>query len=79
MKRLVNTLYTVTDGHKWGILTTDLLAVYISWVSTINLSFEYMPYYALMTKLQKLAREEVGDPIVPIEQKRNSSSAAAKF
>lgn len=35
-----------------------------------NISFIYSSYHELMAKLKELAREDIGDPKIPLERKR---------
>ena len=76
-KRLAGTNYEVKDAHKWGILTNGLPDAYKTIVRMINLSFDELPYYTLVTKLQDLAREDVGDPNIPMERQQSSGISSA--
>lgn len=76
-KRLASPSFSEPDANKWSILTNELLDVYRMCFRNISLSFEDFPYFTLMTKLQDLARDEVGDPKVPLQNQRKEPSTSA--
>lgn len=45
----------------------------------INLSFDELPYQALMVKLKELARDDLGDPTVPAENQNKIGTTSAAF
>lgn len=76
--RLSGTSFEIAEAHHWGMLTRGLLEVYKDYVRIINISCEGFIYSKLMTKLQELSMEDIGDPTVPLKkQTRVGISAAA--
>lgn len=77
LKILHGTTYAISDSLKWGILTNVLVSVYKTSGMMVNLSFDELPYRELVSKLQELSRQEVGDPLIPLEDKRKSGLSSA--
>lgn len=44
----------------------------------INLSLDEEPYHQLVSKLHKMAREEVGDQIIPLELQQKPGTDGRK-
>lgn len=75
-KQLEGTEYKISDANQWGNLTDLISDVYGTSFRIINISFEELPYHELMAKLQDIARGEVGDQTVPLENQRKVESTS---
>lgn len=76
--RLDGTDYKVSETHKWGILTRELLDVYKLILRTINVFLAELHYASLIIKLQELTREDFGVPNVALKiQRKEEDSGTA--
>lgn len=71
-------MYSVPNAYKWAMFTKGLKKLYITSDLMINLSFEDFTYHEFTPQIQELAREEVSETTVPIENQQRSSSTFAE-
>lgn len=74
IQKLENTTYAIPDQHLWGIMTMGLRKVYKQIVWIINLNLTDSTYQKMVSSLQELARENVGDPNIPLELQRRTTT-----